>query len=95
MQDAIKHSQECTGEVMSSEKELLSAKQAASYLDISMAQLYKLTSKRSIPFYQPTGGKLYFNRVELNEWVWSHKVKTAAVIEEEAANYLFTNKKVA
>lgn len=67
--------------------DLLTASQAAGFLGISMPKLYELTSTRSIPCYKPTGGKLYFNRTELENWVWSHRVKTATDISMEANNY--------
>lgn len=85
----------CTGQNMPLKTELLTSQQTAEYLGISMAQLYKLTSSRTIPFYQPTGGKLYFNRTEVDEWIWSHRVKTTIDLNTEANNYLLTNKNVA
>lgn len=72
--------------------ELLTSAQAAEYLDLSMAKLYGLTSTRAIPFYKPTGGKLYFRRTELENWVWSHKVATIIDISMEANNYLLNQK---
>lgn len=95
MEESIENTPEGKGQTMQSKTTLLSSKQAAEYLDVSMAQLYRLTSQRSIPFYQPTGGKLYFNRTELDEWVWSHRVKTTIDLSAEANNYLLTKKNVA
>ena len=52
---------------------MLTAKEAASYMDLSIGHLYKLTMRKEIPFYKPTGRKLYFDREELNAWMHSNK----------------------
>ena len=54
-------------------KELLSSKEAAFFLDVSMAQLYKLSSSGKVPIYSPTGGKIYLRKSELEEWVVSKR----------------------
>jgi hypothetical protein len=59
-----------------------------------MPQLYRLTSTRQIPFYSPTGGKLYFNKEELDSWMLSNRSATVQEIELNSINYL-TNKKTA
>ena len=46
-----------------------SINETSEYLKISVNYLYKLTSKRKIPFYNPTGGKLLFKVDELDKWV--------------------------
>lgn len=46
------------------EDEFINAKEAATFLGISMANLYKLTMTKSIPFYKPSK-KLYFKKSEL------------------------------
>lgn len=50
-------------------KEIMSFREAASYLDVSESLLYKLTSKKQIRFYKPNNGKIYFKRVDLNNWM--------------------------
>ena len=47
----------------------LSITETSEYLKISVNYLYKLTSKRKIPFYNPSGGKLLFKVDELDKWV--------------------------
>lgn len=66
---------------------ILSITQAAEYLCLSKSSLYKMTSQRLIPFYK-VSKKVYFNRVELAEWIDRHKVKTQEEIEQEAILYL-------
>lgn len=74
-------------------KEFLTLEAAAEYLSLSKSAIYKLTSKKEIPFYNPGGKKLFFKRTELNEWINSSKVKSAFEVEQELDSYLSrTNK---
>ncbi len=76
-------------------KNILSLAEAAEYLQTSKAQLYKLTSERTIPFYKPNGKKIYFKRDELDEWVYGSRVSPHHEIEEEASNYILKRGRVA
>jgi len=69
------------------EKRILTSREAARHIDVSMAQLYRLTSNKQIPFYSPTGGKLYFNRTELDDWMLSNRISTVQEIQISAINY--------
>ncbi|HBI39989.1 MAG TPA: DNA-binding protein, partial [Tenacibaculum sp.] len=48
-------------------KQVLNLNEAAKYLDISKSHLYKLTSRKEIPFYCPQGKRLYFKKDELDQ----------------------------
>lgn len=61
---------------MSREKEFLTVKEAARELSLSASTLYKMVSKREIPFYKPNGKILYFKREELMDWVEQNKVSS-------------------
>ncbi|MEZ5001423.1 MAG: helix-turn-helix domain-containing protein [Chitinophagales bacterium] len=74
-------------------KNVLNFNDACSYLDISASHLYKLTSQKSIPHFCPQGKKLYFNRIELDEWLQRNRQSSADEIEKAAANYLIHNKR--
>jgi excisionase family DNA binding protein len=73
------------------DKQILSSKEAAAYLDISINQLYKLSSTRKLPVYSPTGGKIYFLKEELDEWVVSKRKATTKSIQAKAINLLTIN----
>jgi len=49
----------------------LSFKEAASYLGFAPSYLYKLTYRKVIPHYKPTGKMLFFSKCELDEWIFS------------------------
>ncbi len=50
-------------------KEFLTLEETATFLGFSKSHLYKLTSKRLIPFYQPSGRKILFRTSELDAWI--------------------------
>ena len=71
--------------VMITQKEVLSASEAASYMNVSLSYLYKLTAERKIPHSKPMGKMVYFNRLELEKWLQSNRVATEQELEEQAA----------
>lgn len=75
-------------------KQVLNFADAARYLELSHSHLYKLTSASKIPFYKPNGKKLYFNRVELDEWLLRNRNNTQEEIEQQAADYLIKKGRV-
>ena len=75
------------------QKTVLNLDEASKFLSISKSYLYKLTHKGTIPFYKPNGKHIYFNRLELEEWLQSNK----SLSEEEVKNLstaFLTNKKL-
>lgn len=70
------------------QKEILSLDEACQYLDYSKSHLYKLTSTRRIPFYCPEGKRIYFKRLELDEWLLRNPVQTQDTINQQASDYL-------
>ena len=49
----------------------LNFKEACSYLGFAPSYLYKLTYRKVIPHYKPTGKMLFFSKCELDEWIFS------------------------
>ena len=47
----------------------MTAHDTAEYLSISLSHLYKLTSKKKIPFHKPTGKLIFFYKSELEIWI--------------------------
>ena len=75
------------------QKEVLNFSETSTYLNISASHLYKLTSSKQIPHFCPNGKKLYFNRHELDLWLQQKKQTTKQEIEQEATNYILTNRR--
>lgn len=51
----------------------MTTKQAAEYLGMTYAGLRRLTSKKLVPFYKPSGKQLYFLKQELDQWLIDSK----------------------
>ena len=73
------------------QKEILTFKEAAKFLSLSESALYKLTSKKGIPFYTPGGKIIYFRKSELEYWIFSGKVTTNEEFDTIVDNYLSRN----
>ena len=68
-----------------SNAEYIGIDEASKHLGLSKNYLYSLVHKGKIPFYKPNGKKIYFNKLELNEWIAKSKVRTL----DEMARELF------
>lgn len=51
----------------------LDINEAAEFLNLSKATLYKYTSECTIPYYK-LGNRILFNKIEIEEWLEGHKV---------------------
>jgi len=75
-------------------KEILTLEEVTWYLGLSKSSIYKLTSRREIPFYSPGGKKLYFRKSEIENWVYKSKVTPIDEVENEVENFLSRNNKI-
>jgi excisionase family DNA binding protein len=67
------------------QKTVLNFNEACKYIGVSPSHLYKLTSTRKIPHFCPQGKKLYFKRLELDEWLQRNRQSTTDEIEKEVS----------
>jgi excisionase family DNA binding protein len=65
------------------DNDLLNIEEAAEFLKVSVAALYTKVSRKEIPFSKP-GKRLYFNKVDLKEWIRSGSRKTVTDLEQMA-----------
>ena len=56
------------------DRQPLTVDEACSYLRLSKSQLYKLTSTGKIPHYKPEGKLIYFEKAELDNWIFRNRV---------------------
>lgn len=68
-------------------KEVLTSNEAAQYMGISKSYLYKLTMRQQIPHFKPMGKMIYFNRLELEQWLQNNRVTTNDEISQQAQAY--------
>ncbi len=47
--------------------------ECSQYLNLNRTYLYRLTRQGKIPCYKPHGGKLYFSKKELDQWIKGEK----------------------
>lgn len=83
----IKEINDCLELIKQGTKEVLTLKEVADYAGLSKSYLYKLTMRQEIPHYKPNGKQIYFNRLELNQWLQSNRVATQAEIAQQAQTY--------
>ena len=78
---------------MTSEKEILNLEELALYTGYSKSHIYKLTHKKQIPFYKPSGKNLFFKLDEVKEYLLSNRVNSQQEIERQASAYMLNHKK--
>jgi excisionase family DNA binding protein len=68
-------------------KDVLNFDEGCEYLALSPSHVYKLTSTGGIPHYKPNGKKIYFKRIELDQWLLRNRTTTVEEIESKAASF--------
>lgn len=75
---------------MLSQKKILNMDELSDYTGWKKSHIYRMTSKREIPFYKPMGGSIFFNREEIDEWLLRNRNATAEEISSKATTMLVT-----
>ena len=73
-------------------EKLLSIKQAAQFLNLSVPTIYSKVSKGELPFMKRSK-RLYFSSSEIMAYLKEGRNKSNDELEKEAEAYLLTNKK--
>lgn len=72
-------------EISRGSKEFIDMEDMQKLTGFSRSYIYKLTSKREIPFYRPHGGKIFFKRQEVEDWIESSRVSSVSEISSRSA----------
>lgn len=72
-------------------KQILSFNEACKYMDVSDSWLYKRTSSGEIEYSKPNGGKLYFSKESLDNYMLQETVKSNLELEEQAEEWIREN----
>jgi excisionase family DNA binding protein len=64
--------------------------EAATYIKVAKTTIYGMTHRNTIPHYK-SGKKLYFKKKDIDEWIFSNRIKTKDDIEKEAMEYIRKN----
>jgi excisionase family DNA binding protein len=78
--------------MLAGQKTVLTFDEAAKYTGLSKSYLYKLTSTGKVPCSKPHGKMIYFERLQLDEWLLKTRAR-AEEIENTASTYVTLNKK--
>jgi len=70
-------------EILKPLKDFMTVDEIAEYLGLSKSTVYKITSKREIPFYNPGGKKIYFKRSEVDTWIETSRIAPDSEIMEQ------------
>ena len=74
------------------ENKIMNVKQLAEYLSLSVPTIYSKMSRMEIPNYK-RGGRVYFKKAEIDEWITETRRKTRFEIERDAINYMAKGRK--
>ena len=69
------------------QKDVLTLEDVAQYTGLSRSQIYKLTSSGEIPHYKPNGKYIYFDRLEVDNWLRRNRIASSDEITSKAAGY--------
>jgi excisionase family DNA binding protein len=72
-------------------KEMLTLIEAAEFMGVSKSTLYKMSYNRALPIFKPTGGRIYFKRDDILNYLQQNRIKSNKEIEEAATNYLINH----
>lgn len=73
-------------------KDMLTVPEAAQYMNVSKAQIYKLMNDGKLPVYKPNGKISYFKRVDLDEYLKCTRTSTKEEINDAATSHCLRNK---
>lgn len=74
-------------ELLAGQKNVLNIDDVCRMTGLSKSHIYKRTMDRSIPHYKQAK-HLYFDRMEIEQWMKNNCVKTSDSIEREAMSYV-------
>ncbi len=70
------------------QKEVLTVDDLCLLTGYSKSFWYKASANRTIPHSSPSGGRIFFDRKTIQEWLMSNPVPTANQIQNQAINYV-------
>ena len=89
LREVLQENKERDGPIV---REILCTEEAAAFLKMKVATLYKKTCEQDIP-HTKKGNKLYFYLEELKQWLLKGRVQTVDELRNEAMTYTVRNTK--
>ena len=78
--------------LLSQSRTVLNLDDVCNLTGLSKSHVYKRTMQGTIPHYKQAK-HLYFDRVEVENWLRENQIKTFDAIEQEASTYVTLNRK--
>jgi len=75
-------------------KNMYTVAEAASYLGYEISYMYQLNTRKEISYYKPNGGKVYYNKTDLDAWLDGLKEKSKSEIISSIDNKLLYHHKL-
>lgn len=69
-------------------KQILTTREAAKFLGLSVDRVYRLAEAGTLPSSRPNGKHLYFSRKALEAWMMGQPRLTTAQIKEKAGKHV-------
>lgn len=74
-------------------KDILTMDDVVALTGLSKSYVYKIVSRREIPHYKSSGGKMtYFKRVDVENWMLATRCCSCDEMEAAATNYVLSKK---
>ena len=73
------------------QKTVLNFDEVAAYTGLSKSYLYKLTSTGGIPCYKPQGKHIYFDKLEIDQWLLQNRKATIQELDSMASTHVTIN----
>jgi excisionase family DNA binding protein len=70
--------------------QIMNIAEVATYIKVAKTTIYSMTHRNTIPHYK-NGKKLYFKKSDIEEWIFSNRIKANLDIEREAMAYIRKN----
>lgn len=77
-------------QLLVAQKEVLTVDDVAQILGTTKNNIYRMTHERTIPFYKPQNGKIYFKRTEIEQWQLRNRKASVYETKQQAAKYCVT-----
>lgn len=74
-------------------KQVLTAQEAAVYIGVGYDRIRALVAQREIPHYKGPGGRSFFKKSELDEWMMGERVLTNRELELKASTFLMARRR--
>lgn len=73
------------------QKEVLTVDDLVLLTGYSKSFWYKASANRTIPHSSPSGGRIFFDRKSIQDWLMSNPIPTSDQIQRQAINYVTLN----